>query len=123
MGLIYTGVENLTAGAIVQNLVSFAGDSSRPNVNGMLITPTLTYNLPKGWFAGYSDFDWSFDWENGGEATIPLGLQAGKIFKLGKVPVSLSLEGAWNVVRADGAPNWLVGLEFTVIFPTARKAR
>ncbi|MCX6914141.1 MAG: hypothetical protein NT167_13995 [Verrucomicrobia bacterium] len=122
VALIYTGIENLTAGAVVQNPISFAGDSSRPPVNALSLTPTLTYNLPQGWFAGYSDFEWTFDWKNGGSGTIPLGLQAGRVFKFGKVPVSLSLEGAWMAVRPDNAPEWLVALEFSVIFPTARKA-
>jgi hypothetical protein len=123
VALIYTGIENLTAGAVVQNPISYAGDSSRPPVNALSLTPTLTYNLPQGWFAGYSDFEWTFDWKSSGSATIPLGLQVGKIFKLGKVPVSLSLEGAWMAVRPDDAPQWLVALELSVIFPTARKPR
>ena len=50
VGLIYTGIKNLTAGAIVQNPVSYAGSSNRPNVNNMLITPTFTFNLEDGWF-------------------------------------------------------------------------
>ena len=39
---IYTGVENLAIGAILQNPISFAGDSSRPAVNNLIITPTFT---------------------------------------------------------------------------------
>jgi hypothetical protein len=117
---IYTGINNLTVGAVLQNPISFAGSSSRPAVNALSITPTLTYNLPHGWFAGYSDFDWSFNWKEGGTATIPLGVQVGKVFKLGKVPVSLSVEAANNVVRPSGAPEWLVCLELTVIFKTFR---
>jgi hypothetical protein len=120
VAVIYTGMENLTVGAVLQNPISFAGSASRPAVNALAITPTLTYNLPHGWFAGYSDFNWTFDWKDGGAATIPLGLQVGKVFKLGQVPVSLSVEAANNVVRPAGAPEWLVCLEFTVIFKTFR---
>ncbi len=123
VAVIYTGIRSLTVGVVAQNPISFAGSSSRPAVNSLLLTPTLTYNLPNGWFAGYSDFDWSFDWENGGAATIPVGVQAGKIFKLGRVPVSLSLEGAWLPLRPDGSPEWLIGVEITVIFKTYRHAR
>jgi hypothetical protein len=120
VAVIYTGVKNLTAGVVVENVTSFAGPSGRAAVNTLTITPTLTYNLSHGWFAGYSDFDWTFDWENGGAATIPLGIQAGKIFTLGKVPVSLSVEGAWLATRPSDDPDWLVCVEFTVIFPTKR---
>lgn len=120
---IYTGTRNLTIGAVAQNPISFAGSSDRPAVNSLLITPTITYNLPHGWFAGYSDFEWMFDWQNGGAATIPLGGQVGKIFKLGRVPVSLSLEGACFPVRPDSSPECLVCLEFTVIVKTFRTRR
>jgi hypothetical protein len=92
--VICTSVKNLTFGAVLQNPISYAGSSSRSDVNTLEITPTLTYNLPRGWFAGYSDFNWAFDWKQGGAATIPLGLQAGKIFRMGQVPVSFSIEGA-----------------------------
>jgi len=69
--LIYTGAENLTIGAVLQNPISFAGDSSRPSVNNLIITPTFTYNVPgylfpgywkHGWFVGLSDYNITFDW-------------------------------------------------------------
>ena len=82
--LIYTGIKNLTVGAILQNPVSFAGSPNRPNVNEMIITPTFTFNLKEGWFVGISDFNWSFNWESGGEATFPLGAQVGKVVRIGK---------------------------------------
>jgi hypothetical protein len=112
--IMYTAVKHLQVGAVFQNPISFAGDSSRDSVNYLSITPTLTYNLPGGWFGGYSDFDWIFDWEND-EATIPVGLQIGKVFSLGSVPFSFSLEGAYNVVRPADTPQWLVGIELNWI--------
>ena len=117
---IFTAVPNLQVGVVAQNPISFAGSSSRPAANTLAITPTLTYNLPHGWFTGYSDFDWTFDWENGGAATIPLGVQVGKILKIGKVPVSLSLECAWFPERPAGSPEWLICVELTVIYKTFR---
>jgi hypothetical protein len=68
-------------------------------VSNLIVSPTLTYNLPAGWFAGYSDFNWDFNWKNGGAATIPVGVQVGKVFALGDQPFSLSLEAGYNVVR------------------------
>ena len=118
VALIYTGVKNLTAGAIVQNPISYTGDPNRPNVNNMLITPTLTYNLKDGWFVGLSDYNWSFNWENGGAATVPLGVQVGKIVTLGRQPVSLSVEAGGTAVRPAGTPNpgWILGFELSPIF-------
>jgi len=65
VGLIYTGIKSLTAGAIVQNPVSYAGSPNRPNVNNMFINPTFTFNLEHGWFVGLSDYNWTFNWEDG----------------------------------------------------------
>jgi hypothetical protein len=115
---IYTGVKNLTVGAVVQNPISYAGDPTRSNVNNMLITPTLTYNLKDGWFAGLSDYNWSFNWENDGAATIPLGVQVGKVVTIGRQPVSLSVEVGGTAVRPEGTPNpgWILGFELSPIF-------
>lgn len=125
LAIIYTGHENLTAGFAAQNPVSFAGDSSRPATSALSIAPTLTWNLPNNWFAGHSDFNWVFNWQDGGRATIPIGVQAGRVFSIGKMPVSLSLEGAGNVVKpsGQGVPDWQICVEFTIIFKTARSPR
>jgi hypothetical protein len=123
---IFTGIENLTAGAVLQNPISFAGDSSRPAVNNLIITPTFTYNLPgylipgywkHGWFLGLSDYNWTFDWENGGAATIPLGFQLGRVFHIGKQPFSASIEVGGTVKSpADiPSPGLLIGIEFSII--------
>ena len=116
--LIYTGIKNLTAGGIVQNPISFAGDANRPNVNNMIITPTFTFNLKEGWFVGMSDYNWNFNWEDGGAATIPLGIQVGKVITIGRQPVSLSVEAGGTAVRPAGTvnPGWILGFELTPIF-------
>lgn len=116
--VMFTGIQNLIMGAVFQNQISFAGNSSREDVNTLFITPTITWNFPDGWFAGYSDFDWTFNWRNDGEATIPLGLQGGKVISLGSTPVSLSIEACWVAVHPDNFPEWLLGFECVLIFPS-----
>jgi hypothetical protein len=115
---MYTGVPNLVAGAVFQNPVS-VGAGNRKKSNALIITPTLTYNLPAGWFVGYSYFNWSFDWESDGAATIPLGLQGGRVFNIGRQAFSLSIEAGYNVARPHGTstPRWMIGFEFTALFP------
>lgn len=125
MAVIYTGCPDLTVGFSAENPISFAGSPGRPNANALSITPTLTWNLPDNWFAGYSDFNFVFDWQNDGRATIPVGAQAGRVFNIGRVPVSLSIEGAANVVKPSntGTPDWQINVEFTIIFKTVRSPR
>jgi hypothetical protein len=117
VGLIYAGIKHLVLGAILQNPISFAGSGSRPNVNALTITPSVTYNFEGGWFGGMSDFDLTFDWENNGAATIPLGGQFGRVFTILKQPFSFSLEGAYNVaIPSSAAPRWEIGIELSWIF-------
>src|SRR5262245_44838115 len=130
--LIYTKAENWTIGAILQNPISFAGDSSRPGVNNLIITPTATYNFPKylipgrwpnGWFAGLSDYNITFDWENGGAATIPLGFQFGRVFHVNKQALSLSAEAGVTAKRPDNVrnPGLILGFELDWIFKGHQK--
>ena len=79
--------------------ISYAGSSDRSDVNNLIITPTFTLNLEKGWFVGLSDYDWTFDWEDGGAATVPIGLQVGRVLHLGRQPVSMSVEAGGNVAQ------------------------
>jgi hypothetical protein len=118
VALMYTGVKHLTAGAILQNPISFAGKSDRADINNLIITPTLTYNLPDGWFAGLSDFNWTFDWKNDGAATIVLGAQVGRVFSVDTHGFSLSFEAGGAVTRPHSIPRpgWILGFEFSPIF-------
>jgi hypothetical protein len=115
---IYTGIKDLTAGAIVQNPISYAGSADRADVNQMIITPTFTFNLEEGWFLGLSDYDWTFDWENDGGTMLPLGVQVGRVIRIGKQPFSLSFEVGRAAVRPAGTPDpgWILGFEVSPIF-------
>ena len=118
MALMYTRIKNLMAGAVVQNPMSFAGNSDRPGVNALIITPTLTYNLEDGWFVGLSDYDWEFDWKHGGDATFVLGPQFGRVFHIGHHAFSASIEVGGALAKPSTAPSpgWIFGFEFSPIF-------
>jgi hypothetical protein len=118
VAIIYTGIKNLTAGFVLQNPISYAGSPNRPDVNQMVITPTFTFNLAKGWFVGLSDYNFTWNWESGGAATIPLGMQVGKVVRLGRQPVSMSIEAGGAAARPDGTrnPGLILGFEVSPIF-------
>lgn len=69
-------------------------------------------------FVGMSDYNWTFDWENGGAVTFPLGAQVGKVVRIGKQPVSLSIEAGGVATRPSGTPNpgLILGFEISPIF-------
>jgi hypothetical protein len=61
-------------GALINNVWSFAGDDTRPDVNQMLIQPFLNYNLPAGWYLTASPIitaNWKADSDD--RWTVPLG--------------------------------------------------
>lgn len=116
VAVIYTGIPNLVLGGVLQNPISYAGSATRPNTNSLVFTPSVTFNLAQGWFVGMSDFNMSWNWEDGGAATIPLGVQVGKLHSFGRQPVSFSVEVGYNVVRASSTtPHWEIGVEVTPI--------
>ena len=105
VAIIVTAIKNLTAGFVLQNPISYAGSLNRPAVNQMLITPTFTFNLGGGWFVGMGDYNLTWNWENGGAATIPIGMQIGRVVRIGKQPVSLAMEAGGAATRPAGTPN------------------
>jgi hypothetical protein len=60
----------------VQNFTSVAGDASRPDLNFLLITPTLIHTLPgRKWIL--VDTETKTDWESAGRTNVKSGVQIG----------------------------------------------
>lgn len=106
------------AGAQVYNLWSFAGDSSRPAVNQMLLQPLVNYTLPGDWYLTSSP-QITADWKvsSGERWTVPVGAGIGKLFPIGKRSVSAQAEGYYNVERPAGTSTWSVILTIQLLFP------
>jgi hypothetical protein len=115
--LLYEAVPNLQVGAIVQNPISFAGHGDQPDVKQLMIQPIAQYNLPRGWYVSMGDLNWTFDWENGGRATIPLAFQLGRVLKIGAQHYNLSVEPFYTVLHEDPSPRWGVRFGFTLLLP------
>lgn len=102
-------------GGLVQWQASFAGDSARPDVNTLTIQPFLIYNLPDGWYLR-STATWTFDIKND-RYFIPVGLGAGKAWRVGKNIYNVFAEPQWTVAH-DGAgfPQFAVFAGINVTF-------
>ncbi|WP_109314046.1 neuromedin U [Ruegeria sp. AU67] len=107
-----------TYGGLVRHLWSFAGDSSRQDVNQTLLEPFINYNLDNGWYL-ISDMVITYNWEapSGDRLLLPVGGGAGKITKWGSQPVNLRAEAYYNVERPSSAPEWQVGFTVQLLFP------
>lgn len=115
--LIYQAIPNLQLGVIVQNPISFAGDSDRDSVNQLLIQPIAQYNLPNGWYVSMGDFAWTFDWEAGAEATIPLAFQVGRVVPFFGQQWNLALQPFYTVAHAGPSARWGIRFGFSLLLP------
>ena len=105
-------------GALVQNIWSYAGDSDRDDVSAFMMQPFVNYNMPGGWYLSSSPIitaNWKAD--SGEKWTVPIGGGVGKIIKIGKLPVNLSVQAFYNVEKPDNGPDWTLRLQMQFLFP------
>jgi hypothetical protein len=63
----------------IQDVLSFAGSDTRPDVNQLLVTPTLLYRVMQRWWF-LLDTEVKTDWEQDGRTSFLSGLQVGHMF-------------------------------------------
>ncbi|HEX8814764.1 MAG TPA: neuromedin U [Terriglobales bacterium] len=116
---------HFTIGALVSNLWSFAGSSSRADVNTMTLQYFVNYNLKKGWYltsAPILNANWNAP-GNGNVWLVPFGGGVGRIFKIGPQPVNGSVSAYYNVTRPDTipSPTWQLRLQLALLYPRMPK--
>ncbi len=107
-----------TFGFTVQNTWSFAGKSDRQDVNSFYTQVFIVKNIKKGWYVNSAPIITS-NWqaESGQQWLVPLGLGAGKLLKIGKLPINAQL-GYYNyVVAPDNGPDWQLRAQINLLFP------
>lgn len=111
-----------TLGGLVNNVWSFAGQSSRPDVNQMLFQYFINYNLPHGWYITWQPTI-TANWEatQGGRWLVPVGGGIGRIMKLGFQPVNLTTQFYGNAVHPPGASPWGMRVQIAFLFPKLTK--
>ena len=98
-------------GVTAYNVWSVGSGSESSSYNNGLIHPFINYNLPGGTgtyltSAPQITVNWKAD--SGQQWTVPIGGGIGHIFHFGKLPVNMSVQGYYNVVRPDNSANWLI---------------
>ncbi len=107
-----------TIGGLVQNTWSVAGDEDRGDVNFLFSQIFVTKNLSNGWYVNTAPVI-TANWEaaSGNQWTVPLGLGAGRLTRIGARPVNFQV-GAYNyVVSPDGGPDWQFRAQVVLLFP------
>jgi len=115
VGLVSQGP--IVTGALVSQLWSFAGDDDRSDVSLLTIQPFFNYNFEGGWYVSTSPII-TANWEaNGDQWTLPIGGGGGRVFNIGRQPVNASLQAYWNAIRPEGAADWTLRAQLTLLFP------
>ena len=102
---------------------SVAGDDDRPDTSQANIQYALYRFLPNAWNIGTAPnilIDWKAD--DGNKVTFPVGLSVGKTVKLGKLPVSFSVQGQWMPWHPDDfGQRWNIQLVIKPVIPSLIK--
>jgi len=116
--VIVVTTKRLVFGAVGNNVWSFAGDNSRPNVSQLTFQPFVNYNFDDGWYLVSSPIITS-NWyaASGNQWTVPLGGGFGRVFAIGQQKVNTSIQAYWNVVKPEGGADWTLRVQFVLLFP------
>jgi len=107
------------AGALMNNIWSFAGDNDREDVNQFTLQPFVNHNFPRGWYLTSSPIitaNWKAD-EAGDRWTVPVGGGFGKVMKIGKLPINCQVQAFYNVEKPDLGPDWQLRFSVQFLFP------
>ncbi len=105
-------------GALVRQLVSFAGNSDRKDVRQLLVEPFVNYNLPGG---GYlvSSSGITANWEasSGQKWNVPIGGGCGRLIKVSKLPINPSVQAFFYVEHPTNGPDWTLEIQLQFLLP------
>ena len=108
-------------GMVATQRWSFAGSSNRSKVNQLLIRGAIRRELNNNWYfvsAPIITSNWGLDGE---KWLVPLGGGVGRRFSIGGFPWAWSLQGYFNVIKPDPAPDWVVRLGLIAAFPFGQR--
>lgn len=108
--------DGFTVGALANHIWSFAGDSSRPDVNSTFLQPFVSYTTPDAWtftLNTESSYNWEADaW------SVPVNFSVSKLVKIDGAPVSLTAGARYWAESPEGGPKgWGLRLGLTFLFP------
>ncbi len=107
-------------GVLVNQLWSFAGQASRPNVSSFLVQPFVNYNLKHGWTLTSAPI-FTANWlATSDKWAAPIGGGVNKTFKAGEQVMQLGLYYYTYLARPLGTPQTTVRVQWNLVFPLKR---
>ncbi len=102
------------AGFVIHNIWTF-GDVAE---NKFLFQYFVNYNLPDAWYLVSGPIltaNWNA--EKGQQWIVPFGAGAGKVFRIGKLPINMNAHVYYNAVKPDGVGEWASRVQLQFLFP------
>ena len=109
-----TMIDKWVAGIVTNNVWTF-GDIGE---NKLVFQYFINYNLPDAWYivsAPIITANWNSP--NNNRWIVPFGGGAGKVFKIGKLPININAQLYYNVVKSDGVGDWQSRFQVQFLFP------
>lgn len=109
-----------TFGVLVNNVWSFAGNSDAEDVNRGLLNLFIVRQLGEGWYVNSVPII-TVNWkaESGQQWIVPVGIGAGKLLFVGKLPLNLQVGYYYNVVKPDFGPKSQLRIQAQILLPTS----
>lgn len=104
-----------TIGFLGNHLWSYAGDGDRESINQTFLQPFATYQLGDGWSV-LAQVEATYDWDES-QWTVPFSTGVSKVTHIGKLPISLGVQGRYWLEGPDGAPEWGARFIMTFVLP------
>lgn len=116
-GVILWQSPKWTLGGLVTNVWSVGADEAN-TINLFTGQYFINYNLPHSWYLTSAPI-MTANWEapDGEEWTVPVGGGAGKLFRIGKLPVNASAQAFTMVEKPTGGPDWQLRVQVQFLFP------
>ena len=109
----------IVAGVLVNDVFSLGGTSGPGGTRYSVLTinPFFNYNFAGGWFVGTVPIITANLDAPGAKWTLPVGLQGGRLVKIGnKLPVNMLIGAYYNALRPDYGATWQLRAQVAFIF-------
>jgi len=104
-----------TYGILANHIWSFARDDDRKEINTTFLQPFVSYTFKTATTLSFNT-ESTYDWA-GHQWTVPLNAGVSQLVRIGKLPVSLGVNGRYWVEKPDAAPDWGIRFTMTFLFP------
>jgi hypothetical protein len=118
-GVVLTMPGPWVIGVLVSNVWSIGGYDNASNVNELTAQYFVNYNMKGGWYLSTAPVitaNWEAE-DSDDTWTVPFGGGFGRVFKIGKQHLKMSLAGYYSAIKPANASDWNMQFSCTFLFP------